>query len=318
MIAANGVAGWNLQKLQVGDEVTLSLNIQPNVGEIVQAVGGGPRLLRDGAVSIETRDERFHDSFTVRRHPRTGLGLKGNELLIVTVDGRQPGYSEGMTLPEFARFLLSRGCTDAMNLDGGGSTAMVVRGKIVNSPSDGTERKVADALALFSLAPPLRPGDPPRPSTRLLLDPPESILLAGDAVSFHASGLDEYCEPTPVDASGFRWEASEGLGTVAADGTFTAGPVTQATTGQVTAHYGNLSVSAAVSVLPAPARLTLNPVQAILAPGSRQQFTVRAFDPQGDPVELSPGRVIWSCATSPPALGPAGCSPRRSSTEPTS
>ncbi len=107
------------------------------------------------------------------------MGIKGNELLIVTVDGRQPGYSEGMTLSEFAKFLLSLGCTDAMNLDGGGSTTMVVRGRIVNSPSDGSERKVANALALFSLAPPLPPGSPPRPSARLVLDPPETTLLSG-------------------------------------------------------------------------------------------------------------------------------------------
>ncbi len=130
-------------------------------------------------------------------------------------------------------------------------------------------------------------------------------------MSFHAAGLDEYSEPTPVDATGLRWEVSDGLGTVAPDGAFTAGPVTQASTGQVTAHYGDITVSAQISVLPGPSRLVLAPAQSILAPGSRQQFSVRAFDSAGNPVTLSPGRVVWNCAASPSALSPRGlfCAP---------
>ena len=132
-------------------------------------------------------------------------------MLLVTVDGRQPGYSEGMTLTEFARLFLALGCTDAMNLDGGGSTTMVVRGKIVNSPSDGRERKVGSALALFSLAPPQTPGAP-RPATRLVLDPSEASLLAGDTLALTPGGLDQYSEPTPWRHRNSQWEVSRGTG----------------------------------------------------------------------------------------------------------
>jgi exopolysaccharide biosynthesis protein len=71
-------------------------------------------------------------------------------MLIATVDGRQPGVSVGMSLAELASLLLEFGASDAINLDGGGSTTMVVNGKLVNSPSDQTgERPVSDAILIL-------------------------------------------------------------------------------------------------------------------------------------------------------------------------
>ena len=72
------------------------------------------------------------------------------KLLLVTVDGRQPGVSAGMTLEMLAEVLLEFGAVDAMNLDGGGSTTMVIHNGIVNRPSDQTgERPVSDAILVF-------------------------------------------------------------------------------------------------------------------------------------------------------------------------
>ena len=87
------------------------------------------------------------------RHPRTAIGWNDSYFYLVTVDGRQPHLSVGMTLNELARYLVSLGCREAMNLDGGGSTTMWVGGSVVNRPSDGEERAVANALIL------LRKGD---------------------------------------------------------------------------------------------------------------------------------------------------------------
>jgi exopolysaccharide biosynthesis protein len=70
-----------------------------------------------------------------------------NRILLVTVDGHQPGYSLGLSLIEGARLMIGLGAVNAMNLDGGGSTAMVVRGELINSPSDPSgERAVGDAI----------------------------------------------------------------------------------------------------------------------------------------------------------------------------
>ena len=69
------------------------------------------------------------------------------DLLLATVDGRQPGWSAGVTLAEAARLMRALGARDALNLDGGGSTAMTVRGELVNRPSDPAgERPVSDGV----------------------------------------------------------------------------------------------------------------------------------------------------------------------------
>jgi hypothetical protein len=295
VLAANGVASYALRNVKAGDRVTLRFVLSPEVGELRLAVGGGPRLVRDGSVVTEHRLERFADTFATARHPRTGVGLRGTEVVFVTVDGRQPGYSAGMTLPEFARFFVDLGCSDAMNLDGGGSTTMVVRGRIVNSPSDGVERKVADALALFSLAPPVPAGAPPRPAVRLVLDPDEVSVLSGEKLSLKLTGLDEYADPTVISQGAVRWNAPSGLGSIAADGTFTAAAVTSPAAGLVTAQSGEMLASAVVAVVPAPARLILIPDRLTLPPGGKQQFAVRAYDDRDRLLQLPPARLSWSC-----------------------
>ena len=75
--------------------------------------------------------------------------MNDGKFLMITVDGREPGVSVGMTLQELAEYLLNLGAVDAMNLDGGGSTTMVLDGKVVNKPSDPTgERKIGDAIVV--------------------------------------------------------------------------------------------------------------------------------------------------------------------------
>ena len=122
----------------------------------LEAVGGRPRLARDSVIVPEV-DTEGQPGFANSRHPRTAIGIadNGRRLLLVVVDGRQAGYSAGMTLRELAVLMLSLGSRDALNLDGGGSTTMVVEDAatrqlgIVNRPSDPTgERTVGDALAV--------------------------------------------------------------------------------------------------------------------------------------------------------------------------
>ena len=115
--------------------------------------GGGPRILRAGRVAVAARAEgfapvpSFFRSFVAGRQPRTLAGVRADgTLLLVTVDGRAPGWSAGMTLPEAARLMRSLGARDALNLDGGGSSTMTVRGEVVNRPSDRVERRVSDGL----------------------------------------------------------------------------------------------------------------------------------------------------------------------------
>jgi len=85
----------------------------------------------------------------VRRNPRTAAGvLPDGRLLFVQVDGRQPGRSVGLSVTETARFFDEIGAVEAVNLDGGGSSAVATRDGLVNTPSDPEERPVADAFVL--------------------------------------------------------------------------------------------------------------------------------------------------------------------------
>jgi len=121
--------------------------------DAMTVVGGGPRILRAGRVAVAARAEGFapapffFHSFVAGRQPRTLAGVRADgTLLLVTVDGRAPGWSAGMTLPEAARLMRSLGARDALNLDGGGSSTMTVAGEVVNRPSDRVERRVSDGL----------------------------------------------------------------------------------------------------------------------------------------------------------------------------
>jgi exopolysaccharide biosynthesis protein len=116
--------------------------------DTTDVVAGVPQLIRNSKIDITWEQEKAGKSFVEMRHPRTAVAkLKDGKFLMMTVDGRQPGVSVGMSLYELADYLLSLGAKDAMNLDGGGSTTMFLDGNVVNKPSDKEgERKVSDTI----------------------------------------------------------------------------------------------------------------------------------------------------------------------------
>jgi hypothetical protein len=118
-------------------------------------VSGGPLLLWKGRRLEEPEKESVSRVFFLARHPRTAVGVRADgTLLFVTVDGRQPEESVGMSIPELTDLMLELGCVSAINLDGGGSTTMVVDGRIVNHPSSsGGARRNADAILLYPKRP---------------------------------------------------------------------------------------------------------------------------------------------------------------------
>ena len=135
-----------------GDTLELSLTFLPGVTDVREVTGGAGRLLRDGEPVLEENIAREAVSleFMERRHPRTFVGMSKDSatLYLCVVDGRQK-RSVGMSFREIQEFLVQLGAWQAMNFDGGGSTTMVVKGKILNSPSDKTgERPVANALVV--------------------------------------------------------------------------------------------------------------------------------------------------------------------------
>lgn len=170
-----GAAGvWLRENLAIGDEVQINIATDPPLADFRQAISGGPIILRNGqfvqdclcalddcSLTDEPDADLLCEDFSTdwkERHylwvrmPRTGIGFdRAKQTLIVAVaDGYQAGYSRGMTQEEFADLLREFGASEAMELDGGGSTTMLLDGEIVNRPSDETgERYVANALLFF-------------------------------------------------------------------------------------------------------------------------------------------------------------------------
>ena len=119
------------------------------------AIGGGPILIRHGKVDITYDQEVFFGSGFSRdkAYPRSAVGAtRDNHLIFFVADGKQPEWSSGLTLPRLAEELKKLGCVEAMNLDGGGSSTLVVNGVVLNKPSDGRERAVTSIFALVPSA----------------------------------------------------------------------------------------------------------------------------------------------------------------------
>lgn len=108
------------------------------------AIGGGPVLVKDGLVHVTNEEEQMFVKGENDRHPRTAMGYtRKRQLIILAIQGRFPGVAEGATLAEEAKILADLGCVEALNLDGGGSSCVLVNGKETIQPSDkGGQRPV--------------------------------------------------------------------------------------------------------------------------------------------------------------------------------
>ena len=151
VLAAYGSAGARLDSIaRCSGTLRVTHGFRPDRGRLTMIVGGWPRVVQDGrnvggsADSVEGTFPRF----SAQRHPRSAVGFSRDSatVFLVAVDGRQEKI-DGMTLVELGEFLVSIGVYQGMNFDGGGSTVLVIDGKIVNRPSDASgERPVGNAI----------------------------------------------------------------------------------------------------------------------------------------------------------------------------
>jgi Phosphodiester glycosidase len=168
---AINIAKDNTVSIVHGEDDTFRLTAQtPEQARLYNAVTGSDPIVIDGK-PLEKQPDR---SFFTTAHPRTAIGITGhNTLLLVTVDGRQPGFSEGMSLDELAQLMIELGAVNALNLDGGGSTTMVIadpQPRVLNFPSSkdsdgnpGVLRQNGVNLAVFATPNPdyVRQIEPP-------------------------------------------------------------------------------------------------------------------------------------------------------------
>ncbi len=116
------------------------------------AVGGGPVLLQNGEIKITNNEElKFTGKAIDDKHPRTAMGFtKDNKLIILVIEGRNRGYAEGATLTQEAQIFKDLGCWEALNLDGGGSSCMLVNGKETIKVSDAGGQRPVPAVFMIS------------------------------------------------------------------------------------------------------------------------------------------------------------------------
>jgi hypothetical protein len=281
VLSAHGTWARQVAALRPGTRLALHLKADP-AEPVQQAIGGSAVLVRDGAVAYVAKPNE-------PRHPRSALGFDQRQAVAVVVDGRRPGHSIGMTLPELAALLKGLGCREGLNLDGGGSSTCWVRGKVVNRPSDGSERAVANALALVSLGPIGAPN-------RIVFDAPPVLCLTPSAsVELSVRLTDERCNPLPrLRLEGLAVEG--GIGRIVGT-TFTAGE--RPGRGRIVAP-GGLAGEQRVEVVAKIASLQARPARLELAPGDSASVSITGVDAGGRTVVLDPRQVRYEL---PAAVG---------------
>ena len=158
VVSARGDArAWALDHLRIGTQVRVTTELRSAARSRSNAwhtaediLGGGPKLVTNGAVDVTDVREKMIPTFASELHPRTAIAaLADGRALLLTADGRRAPERVGLRLEELAGLLIELGAREAINLDGGGSTAMVVKGQLVNFPTDATgERPVSDAIVV--------------------------------------------------------------------------------------------------------------------------------------------------------------------------
>ncbi len=196
--------GSAISRLSVGDTVRLVWRTRPQAWrDVVSAVSGGPMLIKDGKLFLDLKGEQFRSSWAGSGiKARTAAGVTwDNHLLLATIEGPH-------TLWDFAKFLQKLGAVDAMNLDGGGSTTMVVKGRTVTRNADAYQRRVASSLAVI-IAPPV-----PRVASSPTDFAPKNTPADIDEAAIGLSGPDEVLPGNPKDSEG---ETVEKFGAVSSD-----------------------------------------------------------------------------------------------------
>lgn len=272
-----------LRSLTPGQTVTVKFTTpDPRWSEVTEAVGAYNLLVENGVAK---------DDFPVSADPHTAIGVKANgDVIFYTLDGRQNDVSMGSSLGVLAKRMVELGCVTALNLDGGGSTTAVAAmpdgtsSKLLNSPSDKSQRKVSNHLVL------LAPGDATNEPGGVYLSAAAPAVLTGHTVKLTANVTDAHYFPMSLPLDYFTT-----LGTVY-DGVFTAPAWSGMAT--VTASYGMFSTQRNIQVVDAPSTMTIrakgsSAAALSVAAESTVQLTVSGTY-NHLPLEIFPEDVTWS------------------------
>ena len=297
LVGRGAGADWLASKFLAGAIVKVNFTTEPDWRDLVGAIGGGPVLVQNGRI-VEDPDApapRERDA----RHPviAAGISRDGRTLTIVEVDGRQPNLSIGLTRPELAAYMQWLGAYQAMAFDSGGSATVVARlpglpaPTVVNSPSDGRERPVANALLIHS-------ASVPGAAIKLLVNASQPLrLFAGATQTLRTIGIDAYGNPVPPPEP-LQVTSSTPAVTVSG-GTLTAGAVPGE--GILNVQSGAATGTTRIYVVNRIRRLVVSPETVNLVPGAGWNFAFAGEDATGNQVVLPTTAGTW--VVNPPWLG---------------
>ncbi|QIB27537.1 phosphodiester glycosidase family protein [Caloranaerobacter azorensis] len=190
-----------LNNFKVGKKVKLEINTMPNYENIKTAIGSGTFIVKDGNIADFTLNIKG-------KHPRTALGINKDkdELILVTIDGRDTSY-KGVDLNTLAEIMIDLGAYEAVNLDGGGSTTMVLKPQyeenpiVVNHPSDGKERRISNGLGIFNNA-------PKKNLSYIKIYTDDTNIFVNTSRNFYVRGFDKYHNPVDIDIDRVKFSVS--------------------------------------------------------------------------------------------------------------
>ena len=290
VLSASGSETSKLSGMKIGEDVSLTVDVDSEWKGSQFMLASGPLLVQQGrsALTIDLKSPRVTE-----RTSRTAVATDatGSRAYFVTVDGRQPGYSQGMNLIEFANYLVSIGAHNAINLDGGGSTTMVTRRygqmypSLINRPSDGSERAVSAILEAVSTA-------PYGQATHVnVSQAQEGIVAVGASVGFNLNYvLDQYYNTLPVDSSKLVLEeVSNGIGKI--ENNLFVG--VKAGTGEITARYDTATVKIPVTVTDTIDQLVATPTEVRVGPNETAKVSVKGIS-NNKQVIFNANAVNWT------------------------
>jgi hypothetical protein len=268
-----------------GDTVKLLLEFTSMRPKLNQLIGGYPKIINNGSNYVQQGyNQEGGPPHTFERHPRTAIGFSedSTKVYFITVDGR--GYSVGMTLNELADFMIEIGVHHGLNLDGGGSTTMWVRNKIVNNPSDGIERAVGNGMLVYSTAPKVDSV------SNIFISPSNLRLFKGDRITFSAEGYDKYFNPLEIDPEELTYSVSEEIGIIDSNGLFTASE--NIGSGVVIADYNEIKDTCFVYIKTI-GEISLKPKRIVTNTLDSVEFTQTSKDEDGIPKNLDNTNFNW-------------------------
>ena len=238
-----------LSDVAVGERMDLTVSApDQRWNQVNAAIGAYAWILKDGAVA---------DGLEAGANPRTAIGIKANgQVVLYTIDGRQPGVSVGATLTQVAKRLIELGCVQGVSLDGGGSTTLGITGaldsafSLQNKPSDGAQRAVTDALFFTTNL------KPTGVLGSLYLQPHSALLLSGAKVSLSARGIDTSYYPMGEEPIGEVTYTAQGPGRMEGNVFVSGGATGTATVTGVTP--AGIAGSVTLNVVDTPHAITVS------------------------------------------------------------